>query len=37
MRMRHDRFVSIHARHVYRIDALDTLEIKSASWKRSAM
>jgi len=34
MRMRHDRFVSIHARHVYRLDALDTVEIKAAPWKR---
>lgn len=34
MRMRLDRFVSIHARHVYRVDALDTVEILAASWKR---
>jgi len=34
MRMRHDRFVSIHARHIYRFDALDTVEIKAAPWKR---
>jgi hypothetical protein len=34
MRMRHDRFVSIHARHLYRVEALDTREIKAAAWKR---
>lgn len=32
MRMRHDRFTSMHARHVYRLDALDTREIQAASW-----
>jgi hypothetical protein len=34
MRMRHDRFVSIHARHLYRLESLDTREIKAAPWKR---
>lgn len=33
MRMRHDRFVSIRARHLYRLESLDTLEIKAAPWK----
>ncbi len=33
MRMRHDRFTSIHARHLYRVDALTTREIQAASWK----
>ena len=33
MRMRHDRFTSIHARHLYRIEALATKEIQTASWK----
>ena len=33
MRMRHDRFTSIHARHLYRPDALATPEIQAASWK----
>ncbi|GAB4197796.1 MAG: hypothetical protein OHK0013_06260 [Sandaracinaceae bacterium] len=34
IRMRHDRFVSIHARHLYRVESLDTREIKAAPWKR---
>lgn len=34
MRMRHDRFVSIHARHVYRFEHLATLEVNAAPWKR---
>jgi hypothetical protein len=34
MRMRHDRFVSIHARHLYRLESLDTREIKAADWKK---
>ena len=33
MRMRHDRFVSIHARHIYRFESLEVVEIKAASWK----
>ena len=33
MRMRHDRFTSMHARHLYRVDALTTREIQAASWK----
>lgn len=33
MRMRHDRFTSIHAKHLYRVDALSTREIQAASWK----
>lgn len=33
MRMRHDRFTSIHARHLYRLEALATREIQTASWK----
>jgi hypothetical protein len=33
MRMRHDRFTSIHARHLYRLDALGTRQIQTASWK----
>jgi hypothetical protein len=33
MRMRHDRFTSIHARHLYRLEALGKLEIQAASWK----
>jgi hypothetical protein len=33
MRMRHDHFTSIHARHLYRADALETREIQAASWK----
>jgi hypothetical protein len=32
MRMRFDRFQSIHARHVYRFDAIDRVEILSAPW-----
>lgn len=32
MRMRFDRFHSIRAEHVYRIDALDRMEILAASW-----
>jgi hypothetical protein len=37
MRMRHDRFVSIHAKHIYRFESLQVVEIKAASWKgRSA-
>lgn len=35
MRMRHDRFTSIHARHLYRLEALATREIQTASWKGS--
>lgn len=35
MRMRHDRFTSMHARHVYRLDALETREIQSAAWTTS--
>jgi hypothetical protein len=34
MRMRFDRFTSIQARHVYRLDALDRTEILAASWAR---
>lgn len=34
MRMRFDRFTSINARHVYRYDALDRVEILAASWAR---
>lgn len=34
MRMRFDRFTSMHARHVYRVDALDRIEILAASWHR---
>lgn len=33
MRMRHDRFVSIHAKHIYRFESLEVVEIKAASWK----
>ena len=33
MRMRHDRFVSIHAKHIYRFESLEVIEIKAASWK----
>lgn len=32
MRMRFDRFHSIRAEHVYRIDALDRMEILAAPW-----
>lgn len=32
MRMRFDRFHSIRAEHVYRLDALDRMEILAASW-----
>jgi hypothetical protein len=32
MRMRFDRFHSIRAEHVYRLDALDRTEILAASW-----
>lgn len=32
MRMRFDRFASIHARHVYRYDAIDRTEILAAPW-----
>lgn len=34
MKMRFDRFTSIHARHVYRYDALGRVEILAASWAR---
>jgi hypothetical protein len=34
MRMRFDRFTSIQARHVYRWDALERMEILAASWAR---
>lgn len=34
MRMRFDRFTSMHARHVYRVDALDRMEILAAPWHR---
>ncbi|MFK7988649.1 MAG: hypothetical protein AB8I08_21695 [Sandaracinaceae bacterium] len=34
MRMRLDRFTSIRARHVYRIEALPDLQILSAAWAR---
>jgi hypothetical protein len=34
MRMRFDRFTSIHAKHVFRYDALDRTEILAASWAR---
>lgn len=34
MKMRFDRFTSIHARHVYRYDALARTEILAASWAR---
>lgn len=34
MKMRFDRFTSIHARHVYRYDALARMEILAASWAR---
>lgn len=34
MRMRLDRFTSIHARHVYRYDAIARTEILAASWAR---
>jgi hypothetical protein len=34
MRMRFDRFTSIHARHVYRYEALDRLEILAAPWAK---
>lgn len=33
IRMRHDRFTSIHARHLYRLDAVEMREIQAASWK----
>ena len=36
MRMRHDRFVSIHAKHIYRFESLGVVEIKAASWKGSS-
>jgi hypothetical protein len=36
MRMRFDRFTSIHARHVYRYEAIDRLEILAASWAKPA-
>jgi hypothetical protein len=32
MRMRFDRFHSIHARHIYRFDALDHSEVLAAPW-----
>lgn len=34
MRMRFDRFTSMHARHVYRYEAIEKLEILAASWHR---
>lgn len=34
MRMRFDRFTSMHARHVYRYDAIGRTEILAASWAR---
>ena len=34
MRMRFDRFTGMHARHVYRWDAIDKTEILAASWAR---
>lgn len=34
MRMRFDRFTGMHARHVYRWDAIDRTEILAASWAR---
>jgi hypothetical protein len=34
MRMRLDRFTSIHPRHVYRYDAIERTEILAASWAR---
>lgn len=34
MRMRFDRFTGMHARHVYRWDAIDRAEILAASWAR---
>ncbi len=34
MRMRFDRFTGMHARHVYRWDAIDKQEILAASWAR---
>lgn len=34
MRMRLDRFTSMHARHVYRYDAIARTEILAASWAR---
>jgi hypothetical protein len=30
--MRFDRFTSIHAKHVYRFDAIDRTEILAAPW-----
>jgi hypothetical protein len=36
MRMRFDRFTSIHARHVYRYEAIDRLEILAAPWAKPA-
>jgi hypothetical protein len=36
MRMRFDRFTSIHARHVYRYEAIDRLEILAAPWAKHA-
>lgn len=34
MRMRFDRFTSMHARHVYRYEAIERMEILAASWHR---
>lgn len=34
MRMRFDRFTNMHARHVYRYDAIEKTEILAASWAR---
>ena len=34
MRMRFDRVTSMHARHVYRYDAIERTEILAASWAR---
>ena len=36
VRMRFDRFTSMHVRHVYRFDSIDRTEILAAPWARHA-